>query len=142
MFAVVRNPYSRCVSEFYCSSGVPKDYQEKALLTREQWNAEIRDRISQAQDQQHWAPQYLYVYDKNGVRCITHIVRFEHLREDFEELARCYGLPGDFTTLSNQGPVKVYKEEDLEPATLQLINTVYKMDFECFNYHTLTSGST
>jgi hypothetical protein len=74
-FCVVRNPYTRIISEYYCPwIGSPK----WNLHNQEEFNRWIRtfsESILRRQDA-HGLPQYLYLP-------IDHIIRFENLQNEF-----------------------------------------------------------
>ena len=84
-FCVVRNPYEKCVSEFYCpwESGAPvKD------TTQDYFNMFIQKRIQEGWTSDHWSPQSRFVFDSDGKQIIKHVLRYENLAKEFKELSR------------------------------------------------------
>lgn len=131
LFTVVRNPYSRVLSECFCRWGGIK-YDSK-----EDMNIYIQFRLNKIKmkdyELNHFLPQYMYVYDDDGKQIVHHVIRFEKLETEFENLMKQYGLSIklDVRTMTNK---KKYSIDDFTDETMQLINEVYKKDFLLFNY--------
>ncbi|KAI2492995.1 sulfotransferase family [Fragilaria crotonensis] len=94
----------------------------------------------------HLLPQHYYVYDSDGNQVIDHVIRFENITSEFDELMRLYGLN---VTLSqnekiNQGHQSAegmkFSTKDFTQQTLALINEVYRKDFELLGYPTMTTS--
>ena len=95
----------------------------------------------------HLIPQHHYVYDAHGNHIVNHVIRFENLTSEFDELMRFYGLN---VTLSqtkriNEGHRTVesvrFSLQNLTQKTLDLINEVYHNDFELFGYPKIRARS-
>ena len=90
----------------------------------------------------HFLPQYDYVYDMEGNQVIDHILRFEHLNEDFSALMTLYdlpiGLPGKKIHVRNNKGLKM-TVANLTKETIDVINKVYDKDFAPFNYLKVSS---
>jgi hypothetical protein len=125
-FCVVRNPYDRILSSVYC--GFKSSYPE----TKDDFNLEIKTNILSNQNI-HYANQFDYVY-KNDKKIVQHVLRFENLKSDIDNLMLLYGIKSDFNIKSNQSHQKKYTSLDFTPDTLELINKVYFKDFETFGY--------
>jgi hypothetical protein len=129
-FVVVRNPYSRIVSEFYCNWS-PISLKLKKTKDIEEFNDIIRLMIEKRKPHgSHWSEQYKYI-DPNY---IIHILKFENLKHDFDNLMTLYGLNIRLNCHSNKSVDKFFKECNLSRETLDLINEVYNEDFHRFNY--------
>lgn len=135
-FVVVRNPYDRCVSEYFCRWGGPKDNQN----TKEQMNQYIANKMNaliESSDRKlkryHFMPQYRYVFDGKGKRFVKHIVKFENLKEEFDVLMKTYDIPLVLEKHDNPS-VKNLSADDLDEQTKKLIQKVYKRDFIEFSY--------
>lgn len=136
LFAVVRNPYERCVSEYFCRWGGPSNN----LRTAEQMNKYIRSTLNKrvkkgwsACSNKHFAPQFLYVFDGKGNRHVKHVLKFENLQQEFDQLMEQYKLPIRLTRHDNVSK-KNLSVADLEPETIALIQKVYRRDFKEFGY--------
>lgn len=125
-FCVVRNPYDRILSSVYC--GFRSDYP----VTKEDFNLEIKTNILSNQNI-HYAKQFDYVY-KNDKKVVQHVLKFETLKTDLENLLLSYGIESNFNIKSNQSHPKKYTSLDFTTDTLELINKVYFKDFETFGY--------
>jgi hypothetical protein len=129
-FTVVRDPYTRCLSEFYffvCMGWID------AKHTRESLNETICKYINSKPDRDHWAPQSLFVYDERGEQIVKHILRFENLDNDFSTLMKEYNLDIQLVTRENIMN-KIFTVNDLYPVTVKLINDFYHEDFVNFGY--------
>lgn len=93
----------------------------------------------------HLVPQSDYIYNQRGDRIIQHILRYEHLRGDFEKLAHCYGLPGDMIIPMKQKSRRKglgdrgLSVSDLSDTAMKAIEKRYQKDFEVFGYKMLST---
>jgi len=129
-FAVVRNPYDRCLSEVHYFMGVgiiEKNY------TKEYLNRIICSYIHSNPQVDHWAPQSNFIYDERGQRLIKHVLRFENLKTEFESLMKQYNLNIQLNK-ETQVSEKHFTIQDLTPETIRLINNFYNNDFVNFGY--------
>ena len=136
-FVVVRNPYDRIISEFYCNyKGIGRkpllnddfddidfnNYIKKQILMREKGNLKRGD---------HYTEQYKYI-DKN---VNIHIIHFENLHTEFKELMEKYNLQLKINIHSNKSNLKrKFTVQSFSPEVIELINNVYHKDFEMFHY--------
>jgi len=164
LFTVVRNPYSRIISEYYCPW---TGFRKKGINNRDTMNNWIvntvktlektlaeyssqnpRDRPKeqsrghnedpQLLAQKHFVNQAEYVFD-NGVQVIEHIVHYENIREEFNNLMGIYGLKLKLPNKESHG-VNTRGEEsklnhlDLLPETIAVINKYAVDDFKMLGY--------
>ena len=174
LFAVVRNPYERFISEFYCpyTGWNPVDWTQKDLGFEDPMGKPLEAALEHAQGQNggaqqekqgkkpetpsalnyflmqrlqwfvkwtaHYLPQSDFVYDKDGVQIVEHVLRYERLQADFAELMKNYGLPVQLNSSVNKrkddGKQVRLTVKDLYPATIQRINEVALQDFRKFGY--------
>jgi len=128
-FIVVRNPYSRILSEFYCKfGGVGK---RAHTFNKKTFNHKIQTLIKRPHRGFHYVPQHLYVDDST----VIHILHFENLKNDFEKLMQKYKLNLTLNRKDQQAPVtKHLTVRDFNKKTLSLIRSKYHKDFESFGY--------
>lgn len=127
-FTVVRHPYDRIVSEYYCRvQGVHNGREDVGSFNRYIQKALSSTRLL------HYIPQSRYTHDAQGVQIIPHIVRFSHLVTDVNALLESFGYPDHIrmsTKRVNQSPCfKRFGPSDFTPETRALIDTYYTDDF-------------
>ena len=135
-FAVLRNPYSRYVSEYYCLGLGGDDENNPDVMNRA-----LQERIPQEFDHTHFLPQHHYIYDSTGRKMVDHVLSFENLHEDFSQLMETYDLdvklhpkPAKYNYESSRLTTK-----DLYPETIAIINRVAAQDFVLGGYEMVTS---
>ena len=132
-FVVVRNPYERILSEFYCKyGGIGSKKNEYKNFNTHSFNNYIKDRIlKRSEHGDHYTEQYKYI-DKNAK---IHIIHFENLHTEFNELMEKYNLHVKINIHSNKANfIPKFTIESFSPEVIKLINDVYHKDFEMFHY--------
>lgn len=131
-FMVVRNPYTRLVSEFYCLWGGYRGKHDR--LNEKQFNEFIKKRVlsRNKNDRYHYVEQNKYL-DKSSK---IHVIKFENLEEEFNALMEKYGLDIKMNRHDNASKKKKRKFsiESFTPEVIQLINKAYAKDFKKFGY--------
>jgi hypothetical protein len=132
-FMVVRNPFARILSEYYCEWG---GIGKKGIThTKEEMNAYLIDKIkNRSPHGHHYTEQHKYYTPEENV--VIHMLRFENLKEDFDELMKKYGYPIELSiqtnTKSEKNEVLPFSCDDFSQELNELIQEVYQKDFDFF----------
>ena len=123
IFAVVRNPYTRAISEY--------KYKNKKTSVSG-LNLYIEKCLSDSSKNQyahgcHWMPQYLYT------KYCDHILYFENLDQEFSDLMTKYDLDYKLPKRNVSKGVKL-TISDISFKNIKSINIFFKQDFEQFKY--------
>lgn len=111
-------------------------------------NGWIRRKIAEQSNKTgHMLPQHLYIYDEANNQHVNHILRFENLTAEFNELMQLYRinltLPDNFK--SNEGhqsrDMARFTVQHLTQSTLDMINTYYFEDFQLLGYEMITTST-
>ena len=137
-FMVVRNPYTRIISEFHCKFGGMGAKPEKILqFSKEDFNNYLIRKITRMPLPNkyhlpagyHYTPQHYYTHDKAKLS----VLKFENLKAEFDSLMEKYKLSVSLDSHENSNP-KIFFVSDINQKLRDLINKVYEKDFEYFNY--------
>jgi hypothetical protein len=151
-FAVVRDPYDRAISEYYFQAGYAvkkhlKKLQDPTFLNT--WISKAIQRYRTRRDNPspwagwpgkllHWIPQSEYIFDDQGRRRVRHVLKFENLTSEFQELMERYHVN---VTLSEQkdksGLVPAESRlgpQNLTEAVRTELESLYANDFALGNY--------
>lgn len=147
-FCVVRDPYERVVSEYYCKWGNQYFVNLQHIHSSDVsvFNANLKESLvrlmllrenGQAFHIGHWQEQRLYV-QKNGEYLLPkeNIIRFEELGETLPRLFAKYRLP--LAKLTSRARCNAYEKRftaaDLTRAVVELVNVLYEDDFSVLGY--------
>ncbi|MBA42757.1 MAG: hypothetical protein CMF62_01965 [Magnetococcales bacterium] len=129
-FMVVRNPYTRILSEFHCKwGGVGDKVNQYNIKT---FNEYLIKRIkNRPKNGGHYSEQYKYLDNDNTYK--VHVLKFENLDEEFSNLMKKYKIPITLNKKNNSN-LKKFTINDMNDELVNLIQTVYYKDFIKFNY--------
>jgi hypothetical protein len=143
-FMIVRNPYDRILSEYYCYYGGIGN--ENIIHTKKEFNEYLINKINTRElitniNKDHYKEQYKY-FD-NTIK--IHIIKKENMYNELKKLFNDYNLPIDIdkyikNKINNKEKKNkkcIFDINDFEPELIKLINEVYEKDFILFNYDML-----
>lgn len=80
---------------------------------------------------EHFSAQYVY-FDTRW--CRINVIRFENLKEEFENLMIEYNMPHVKMDLKINNTEKIFTIDDMDDELINLINWFYYRDFDIFQY--------
>ena len=133
-FMIVRNPYTRILSEYYCKwIGIG---EKNISHSKEEFNKYLIEKIKNRNSQRfHYMPQHNYLDKSINIE----IIKFENMHDELTKLFKKNNLnitiPNKKTNSREQGNSKLlFTINDFSPELIHLINEVYDKDFKVFGY--------
>lgn len=136
-FCVVRNPYSRIVSEYKYRFG-----KDKTKLTKKALNEWIQNELVKLVNTNnfkyncHLIPQYDYIYDNNGNKTCKHILKSENLNDEFNNLMKDYDIDLQLKDEKDNVSSGGLSVKDLDEKSKNIIYEIYKKDFDVLKMKT------
>ena len=130
-FVVVRNPYDRILSEYYCKWGGIGE--TNINHTNQEMNNFLIDKIkNRSKDGNHFTEQYKYLDNTTPIK----IIKFENLISELKQLYKQYNLNIDLPNkkINSGRDKKIFTSNDFNEKLIELIKVVYAKDFELFGY--------
>jgi hypothetical protein len=152
LFAVVRDPYERAVSEFYyiCTLKIldwrPDQCDRTKLFDVSYMNSWLREKMNDREqhsalaylsDNGHFTPQYQFVVGPHDVRMVDYVLHLDdNLEDHFDLLMRAFRL--DKVHLQKMNAISAESRDtkmhltvnDLDKETVQMIHGLFGRDFE------------
>ena len=131
LFCIVRNPYTRIVSEF--------KYSHQGEQNKENLNKWIKSLPHEFNNNKflndcHLLPQTEFIKNKDdSINKEIEILRFENLNIDFKNLLNKYNYKDMKLPMNNKSKVNL-THRDLNNESKNIIKKIYKTDFETFDY--------
>jgi hypothetical protein len=148
-FTFVRNPYDRCVSEFfYANKGHKKrditpshapwlDLKPKKDFSPTAFSNHLVEYTKQTKRyKSHRACQSHFILDENGNSLVDFIGKYENLKEDLIKILDILKINKSIEELPHRykNLVEYDKSQYLTPKNKELILNIFEKDFELFGY--------
>jgi hypothetical protein len=143
-FSFVRNPYSKCISEYFWTTLKTRERLNRKRWTNplnfNQWvKIKLEKLIRESETtkvialKMHNLPQYKFIYNTSGKCMVDFIGRFENLQEDFNIVCDKIGIPRQKLPHENKTKHKHYTKY-YDDETRQIVAEKYAKDIEYFGY--------
>lgn len=149
-FCVVRNPYERVLSEYYCRFGSRYFFQKSKITINELglFNRHLKNGLLKIRNKfqnnnyhsmAHWQKQHFYfVKNQDFIIDKSHILKFENLEQELARLLEQYKITFPLTErISYAICDKFFGVSDLNKENIDLINEIYYEDFIQCGYQLL-----
>jgi hypothetical protein len=139
-FAVVRNPFDRCVSRFYYTRKYFEDTGAAEIWDRDDFDQFLRYHPEQINE--NWR-----MYTEKDEIVLDRLVRYENLEEDLAEVSRRIGLPKnlyedlrDIRAKGDYRPKGARPQDLLNDRQRRLVSILCRNEIETFGYEDAGPG--
>ena len=135
-FAVIRNPWSKAVSEYNWFLRWGSNITFKEWVSSLSYRLQINTKIS-IYEIGHNIPQYKFITDSEGNIQVDKILKFENISNEFTNLKNSKSWEVDFLHYSESTRSKYKKDWRLYycEETRNIISEIYQKDIEIFGYN-------
>ena len=137
-FSFVRNPFSKCVSEYFWEInhfGVRLNFRSWVKLKLPNLIKTSENNNIKNLRKKHNLEQYKFLYNAQGELIIDFIGRFENLQEDFNIICDRIGVPHQQLPKENKNKSNhKHYTEYYDDETKQIVAEKYAKDIEYFGY--------
>lgn len=130
-FALVRNPWSRALSQFIYMSK-REDLRSFINMNREDSFLEYLNLI-QLREHVQWKPQIDFILDGNGELLIDNFFKLEQINNNYGTLSKNVGANFDKLPHLNKGNYSSFKDY-YNKESIEIVSEIYKEDIGYFNY--------
>jgi len=143
-FCILRNPFTRLVSEFKFKQKHPYgqiDKKFKPFTTYFDYDADGLNewiiRVFKRYRKRKWIfdchliPASEFIYDENGIRTCHFVLKLENLEEDFKKLKKLFNFEAELQH-KKRSKVNTVDVSDFNSTSLEVIRRVYGDDFALY----------
>tara|TARA_S200002703_G_scaffold153884_1_gene155947 strand:+ start:308 stop:919 length:612 start_codon:yes stop_codon:yes gene_type:complete len=131
-FAFVRNPFSRCVSEYTWRIKKYGNWSNNFQVSFKDF-VKRNYRWQERSFEQHMKPQIEFTHDADMNLMVDYVGRFENLQQDFDNICDKIGIPQQRLPHDNKSNDKYYTEY-YDDETRQIVAEKYAQDIDNFGY--------